>query len=51
VRLAAFNLLNARNKFDRVVHTGWRDRTPIDFIENRDRLIGPIFSLRVSGNF
>lgn len=51
VRLAVNNLLNARNRFDRVVHTGWRDRTPVAFVESRNRLIGPIFSLRVSGNF
>lgn len=51
VRLGVNNLLNARNRFDRVVHTGWRDRTPVAFVESRNRLIGPIFSLRVSGNF
>ncbi|WP_373487769.1 TonB-dependent receptor plug domain-containing protein [Blastomonas sp.] len=45
------NLLGARSYRDRTVFTGLRDATPIAFIEQRDRLIGPIFSFSVRGNF
>ena len=45
------NLLNARNRLDRTVYSGFRDRSPIAFVEHRNRLIGPIFTLSVKGNF
>lgn len=45
------NILNARSYRDRIVYTGLRDATPIAFVEERDRRIGPIFSLSVRGNF
>jgi hypothetical protein len=51
VRASASNLLNARSRWDRVVYTGRRNSAPIDFVETRDRLIGPIFSLSVKGTF
>jgi hypothetical protein len=51
VRASASNLLNARSRWDRVVYTGRRNSAPIDFVEKRDRLIGPIFSLSVKGTF
>lgn len=51
VRGSVNNVLNARNRFDRTVYEGYRDRTPVAFIEHRNRLIGPIFSLRVAGSF
>jgi len=51
VRADAANLLNARSRRYREVYTGLRGATPIAFIEDRDRLIGPIFSLSVRGNF
>jgi hypothetical protein len=51
VNARAGNLLNARNRLDRIVYNGFRDRSPIAFIEHRNRLIGPIFSLSVKGNF
>lgn len=51
VQFRAGNLLNARNRFDRTVHTGFRDRTPVAFVESRNRLIGPIFKLTVKGGF
>jgi hypothetical protein len=34
-----------------VVYDGRRNRTPISFVETRNRLIGPIFSLSVRGTF
>jgi len=51
IRASAGNLLNARSRLDRTVYRGRRNTAPISFIENRDRLIGPIFSLSVRGTF
>lgn len=51
VRVAINNVLNARNKLDRIVYDGFRDRSPIAFSEHRDRLIGPIFNILIKGNF
>jgi hypothetical protein len=51
VRASAGNLLNARSRWDRVVYSGRRNSAPIDFIENRNRLIGPIFSFSLRGTF
>ena len=51
VRVAVNNILNARDRLDRRVYDGFRDRSPIAFVEHRNRLIGPIFRFAVSGNF
>lgn len=51
VRLDIINLANARHDVYRTVYTGRRDNSPIDFIEQQSRLIGPIFQLGVKGNF
>jgi outer membrane receptor protein involved in Fe transport len=51
VRASVNNIFNARSKWDRLVYTGFRDRSPLSFREDRDRLIGPVFSLSVRGNF
>lgn len=51
VRGSVSNLLNARSRLDRTVYTGRRNVAPIDFIERRDRLIGPIFSASLRGTF
>lgn len=51
VRASAGNLLNARSRWDRVVYAGRRNTAPIDFLEKRNRLIGPIFSFSVRGTF
>ena len=51
VRASVGNLLNARSRWDRIVYTGRRNSAPIDYIENRNRLIGPIFALSVKGTF
>jgi hypothetical protein len=50
VRATAGNLLDARSTWDRLVFAGRRDG-PVDFIERRDRLIGPIFSFQIRGRF
>ena len=51
VRLDVINLANARYNLYRTVYTGRRDISPVDFIEDQSRLIGPIFRLGVKGNF
>ena len=51
VRATAGNLLNARSYWDRLVYDGRRTTAPLLYREKRDRLIGPIFSFSVRGNF
>ena len=51
VRAQVRNIANARSKRDRTVYTGVRGESPIAFVEERDRLIGPIFSFSVRGTF
>ena len=51
VRASAGNLLNARSRWDRVVYDGFRTTSPVLFTQKRDRLIGPVFSFSVRGNF
>ena len=50
VRLTASNLLDARSKWNRTVYEG-RRTGPVDFVQETDRLIGPIFQLSLSGKF
>lgn len=50
VKAEARNLLNGRQRWDRRVHDGPRPTAPIAFVETRDRLIGPIFTLTVKGS-
>ena len=51
VRASINNILNARSRWDRRVFERFRTTHPLAFIEKRNRLIGPIFSLSVRGNF
>ena len=51
VRATAGNILNARSRWDRIVYAGRRNTAPVDFVETRNRLIGPIFSFSVRGTF
>ncbi len=51
VRATVGNVLNARSRWDRIVWAGRRNKAPIDFVETRNRLIGPIFSFNVRGSF
>jgi len=51
VRARVSNVLGARQYRERVVYEGLREATPIDFVELRDRRIGPIFTFTVRGNF
>lgn len=50
VRLNASNLTNAMSMWQRTVYLD-RRTDPVDYFEDRDRRIGPIFSLSVSGKF
>jgi outer membrane receptor for ferrienterochelin and colicins len=50
VRAGVSNLLAADSMWDRTVHAG-RRTDPIDYIEERDRQIGPIFSFQIRGKF
>ena len=51
VRGAVHNILNARSRWERDVYDGFRDTNPLLFQERRNRLIGPVFSFSVRGNF
>ena len=51
VRAQLANAVNARSKRDRTVYTGVRGESPIAFVEERNRLIGPIFAFSVRGKF
>lgn len=51
VRASIRNIANARSKRDRIVYAGLRGASEIAFIEERDRLIGPIFGFSVKGKF
>ena len=51
VRASINNILNARSRRDRTVYQGLRGASPIAFVEERDRLIGPIFAFSVRGKF
>lgn len=50
VRGTIANILAATSMWDRIVYAG-RRTGPIQQIEHRDRLIGPIFSFQVRGKF
>jgi outer membrane receptor for ferrienterochelin and colicins len=51
VRFTVDNVFNGRHLEFRQVFTGFRDRTPLAFIEHHNELVGPIFTLSVKGNF
>jgi outer membrane receptor for ferrienterochelin and colicins len=50
VRAGVYNMLAADSMWDRTVYAGRRTGS-VDFIEVRDRTIGPIFSFSVRGKF
>jgi hypothetical protein len=51
VRFSVWNIFNGRHTLNRTVYTGYRDRSPIDFIQRNDELVGPLFNLSVKGTF
>ena len=52
-RAGVDNILSvgSRHTEDRIVWNGYRDRTPIAFIERHDELVGPIFHVSLKGTF
>ncbi|HEX9982153.1 MAG TPA: TonB-dependent receptor plug domain-containing protein [Thermoanaerobaculia bacterium] len=50
VRAGVYNLFAADSMWDRTVYTG-RRTGPVDYVEHRDRQIGPIFSFQIRGKF
>ncbi|HEX6087759.1 MAG TPA: TonB-dependent receptor [Thermoanaerobaculia bacterium] len=51
LRAGVHNLFAADSMWDRTVYTGRRTTDPVDYVEHRDRQIGPIFSFAVRGKF
>ena len=51
VRASVFNIFNGRHTQDRVVYTGYRDRSPVSFYEYHDDLVGPLFNFSIKGTF
>ena len=45
------NPLNARHYRHRVHYEDWRDSSQIDFYQDANQLIGPIFQFRLKGTF
>ena len=50
VRAGAVNLIAADSMWDRTVYVG-RRTGPVQYIEERDRMIGPIFQFAIRGKF
>ena len=50
VRFSAGNLTDARSMWQRTVYVD-RRTGPVDYVEDRDRRIGPIYSFSISGKF
>jgi hypothetical protein len=50
VRAGLNNLFASDSMWDRTVHVG-RRTDPVQFVEHRDRQIGPIFSFQIRGKF
>ena len=51
VELDVDNVFNGRHTVDRTIYGGYRDRTPVLFYDERNELVGPIFSLSIKGSF
>jgi outer membrane receptor for ferrienterochelin and colicins len=54
VRASVFNIFGGRHGLhteDRVVYSGFRDRSPILFYERHDDLVGPLFNFSIKGTF
>src|SRR5947209_30998 len=51
VRVAVDNIPEGWHYYDRAVYSGFRDRSPLLFIERHHDLVGPIFNFSVKGTF
>ena len=50
-RFSVDNVFNGRHLEYRTVWDGYRDRTPIAFIEHHNELVGPLFTVSLKGTF
>jgi hypothetical protein len=50
-RFSVDNVFNGRHLEWRKVWNGYRDRTPLLFIENHNELVGPLFTFSLKGTF
>lgn len=50
-RISVDNIFNNKHLEFRKVWEGYRDRTPLAFIEHHDEIVGPIFSFSLKGTF
>ena len=51
VRVSVDNIIESKHRVWRTVYTGFRDRSPISFVQRNNQLVGPIFSLSIKGTF
>lgn len=51
VRFTVDNVPEGWHLFNRTVYAGFRDRSPVAFIEKHHDLVGPLFTLSVKGTF
>jgi hypothetical protein len=51
VRVSVDNIVESKHRVWRTVWEGYRDRTPVDFVQRNNELVGPIYSLSIRGNF
>ena len=51
VNFQVFNINNGRVRFYRTVYTGYRNTAPVSFLERQHQLVGPLFTLTLSGSF
>ncbi len=51
VRAQVGNILNARHRFSRTKYVDWRNNSPVEYYQENNQLIGPIFSFLVKGSF
>jgi hypothetical protein len=50
-RFTVDNIFDSRHLVDRTVYSGFRDRAPVSFFENRNQLVGPLFDFSLKGTF
>lgn len=51
LRVAVDNVPEGWHYYDRTVYSGFRDRSPVAFIERHHDLVGPIFNFSIKGTF
>lgn len=51
VRATVGNILNARHRWTRTIYEDWRDSSPVEFRQDNNQLIGPVFEFNVKGTF